>query len=206
MAASSYDEALRRLLVHEGGYSNHPSDPGGATNFGITIADYRRYVKLNATAADIRAMSVDDAKAIYHAQYWMALRCDELPPGLDYALFDYGVNSGTARAAKVLQRVLGLPVDGRVTELEIAAVRRHFTADLINRICDERLAFLQSLRAWPVFGKGWRRRVGEVRAAALAMADNSPRATKSASSTAAREPTGLVAMLSRAIAFIRRAS
>ena len=90
--------------------------PGGATNFGITIADYRRHVKPNATAADVRAMPVDEAKAIYHARYWMALRCDEFPPGLDYALFDYGVNSGTSRAAKVLQRILGLPVDGRVTE------------------------------------------------------------------------------------------
>ncbi len=154
-------------------------------------------------------MPVDEAKAIYHARYWMALRCDEFPPGLDYALFDYGVNSGTSRAAKVLQRILGLPVDGRVTENEIAAARRHFTADLINRICDERLAFLQSLKTWPVFGKGWRRRVGEVRAAALAMAGDAPRLPNSDVSpgrTRESSGSGIVDLLSRLIAFIRRAS
>src|SRR5690554_4609658 len=105
MAASSYDEALRRLLKHEGGYGHHPSDPGGPTNFGITIHDYRRYVKPDATAADVRAMRIDEAKAIYREHYWNALRCDELPAGLDYAVFDYGVNSGIARAARVLHRI-----------------------------------------------------------------------------------------------------
>src|SRR5207253_7233987 len=101
MAASFYDEALTRLLAHEGGYSNHPADPGGPTNFGITIYDYRRYVKPDATPADVRGMKVADAKAIYRTKYWGAVRCDELPAGLDYAVFDYGVNSGVARAAKV---------------------------------------------------------------------------------------------------------
>jgi len=76
MVASSYDEALRRLLVHEGGYTNHPSDPGGPTNFGITIYDYRRYVKPGATAADVKAMKVEEAKRIYRAKYWDAQRCD----------------------------------------------------------------------------------------------------------------------------------
>ena len=84
MAASTYDEALRRLLVHEGGYSNHPSDPGGPTNFGITIYDYRKYVKPDATAADVRAMKVEDAKAIYRSKYWDVMHCDELPAGVDY--------------------------------------------------------------------------------------------------------------------------
>lgn len=111
MAASTYDEALRRLLAHEGGYSNHPSDPGGPTNFGITLADYRRYIKPDATADDVRAMSVDQAKAIYRKRYWDAQRCDELPAGVDYSVFDYGVNSGIGRSGKVLRRVVGLPDD-----------------------------------------------------------------------------------------------
>ena len=83
MAASSYGEALRRVLAHEGGYTNHPSDPGGPTNFGITIGDYRHYVKPDATAADVRAMRLAQAKAIYRAKYWAALRCDEMPAGVD---------------------------------------------------------------------------------------------------------------------------
>jgi len=109
MASSTYDEALRRLLVHEGGYSNHPSDPGGPTNFGITLADYRKYVEPDATADDVRDMSVDEAKAIYRKRYWDAQRCDELPCGVDYSVFDYGVNSGIGRSGKVLRRVVGLP-------------------------------------------------------------------------------------------------
>jgi lysozyme family protein len=174
MAASSYDEALRRLLVHEGGYSNHPSDPGGPTNWGITIHDYRKYVKPNATAADVRGMPVEVAKRIYRSKYWNAMRCDELPAGVDYAVFDYGVNSGIGRAGKVLRRLVGLAGNsGAVTDEVIAAVRRRQPRPLVEAICDERLAFLRRLRTWPVFGNGWGRRVREVRAAALAMAGKS---------------------------------
>jgi lysozyme family protein len=169
MAASTFDEALKRVLLHEGGYSNHPSDPGGPTNFGITIYDYRRYVKPAATAADVRTMKVDDAKQIYRTKYWRAMRCDELPAGLDYAVFDYGVNSGTTRAAKVLQRILGLADDGKMTDAVIAAVKTSDATKLVVALCDERLRFLQSLKTWPVFGGGWGRRVAEVKAAALAM-------------------------------------
>jgi lysozyme family protein len=171
MAASGYGTALGRLLAHEGGYSNHPSDPGGPTNFGITLADYRRHVKANATAADVRAMQVEVASAIYRAQYWDALRCDELPAGVDYSVFDYGVNSGIGRSGKVLRRVLGLPdKDYRVTAEVLAALARRDPAAVIRAINDERLRFLQSLRTWPVFGAGWGRRVKEVRASSLAMA------------------------------------
>src|SRR6476619_5848392 len=173
MAASSYDEALRRLLVHEGGYTNHPSDPGGPTNFGITIADYRRYMKPDATAADVRTMEVDAAKAIYREKYWRVMRCDDLPAGVDYCVFDYAVNSGTGRVPKVLQRVLGLSVNGHIDETTLAAVRQCEPRTLIASICEERLRFLQGLKTWPVFGKGWSRRVGEVRLAALALADRS---------------------------------
>jgi lysozyme family protein len=170
MAARTYDEALRRLLLHEGGYANHPSDPGGPTNFGITIHDYRKYVKPDASAADVRAMPLDHAKAIYREKYWDALRCDELPAGLDYAVFDYGVNSGVSRAAKVLHRLLGVPDNGRMSGAVIAAVKARDASELVAAICDERLAFLKSLRTWRVFGAGWGRRVAEVRRAALAMA------------------------------------
>jgi lysozyme family protein len=173
MAASSYDAALRRLLVHEGGYGNHPCDPGGPTNFGITIADYRKYVNPRATAADVKSMRVAEAKAIYRARYWDAMRCDLLPAGLDYALFDYAVNSGTARAARVLQRLLGMADNGRIDDALLAAARRRDARELIVRLCDERLCFLKRLKTWPVFGAGWSRRVAEVKAAALAMAAHS---------------------------------
>src|SRR5437764_7132898 len=95
MSATWYPEAIRRLLVSEGGYVNHPSDPGGPTNFGITLGDYRRYVKADATTADVRAMKVEEAEAIYRTTYWDAMRGDDLPAGVDYCIFDYAVNSGT---------------------------------------------------------------------------------------------------------------
>lgn len=167
---SSYAEAIRRLLLSEGGYINHPSDPGGPTNFGITLTDYRKYVKPSATAADIRAMKVEEARVIYRAKYWGAIRADELPAGVDYCLFDYVVNSGTGRAPKVLQRVMGIAVSGRVDDATVRAAAARDAAAMVTSICDERLRFLQGLKTWPVFGKGWARRVAEVKAAALVMA------------------------------------
>lgn len=172
MAASSYDAALARLLAHEGGYTNHPADPGGPTNFGITIADYRRYVKPNASAADVRAMKLEDAKAIYRAKYWRVQRCDDLPAGVDYAVFDYGVNSGIGRSGKVLRRVLKLADDtSAMTDAVIAAARAADARTLVTAICDERLRFLQSLKTWPVFG----RRVADVKSTALTMAAKAPK-------------------------------
>ena len=171
MSASTYDEALRRLLAHEGGYVNHPSDPGGPTNFGITLADYRRYRKPDATAADVRAMKVGDANAIYRAKYWNAQRCDQLPAGVDYSIFDYGVNSGTGRSGKVLRRVLGLPDKTSLVNDEVLrAVAKRDPKALVAAINDERLAFLKHLKTWPVFGAGWSRRVAEVRSVSLRMA------------------------------------
>jgi lysozyme family protein len=185
MAATSYDASLQRLLIHEGGYSNHPADPGGPTNFGITIGDYRRYVKPDATASDVRAMRLEEAKAIYRSKYWDAMRCDDLPAGLDYAVFDYGVNSGIGRAGNVLRRILHLPattssVTGDVTRAAEAVDAKQAIAAL----CDERLTFLQHLRTWPVFGRGWGRRVAEVKAAALAMADAAGKGAKAPAASA----------------------
>ena len=171
MSASCYDAALSRVLAHEGGYTNHPKDPGGPTNFGITIHDYRKYVKPNASAADVRAMTVEEAKAIYRARYWDALACDRLPPGLDYTLFDYGVNSGVGRAGKVLRRVLALPDDDwHVNGGVLAAIARRDPAALIFAVNDERLRFLQSLKTWTVFGKGWGVRVADVKSYSLELA------------------------------------
>jgi lysozyme family protein len=173
MAANTYDESLRRLLVHEGGYTDHPADPGGPTNFGITIYDYRKYVKPGASAVDVRAMKVDEAKAIYRAKYWDAQRCNELPAGVDYAVFDYGVNSGIGRSGKVLRRALKLPDNtSTVNDAVIAAARAANPKVLIGAICDERLRFLQSLKTWGVFGAGWGRRVVEVKALANDFADH----------------------------------
>jgi lysozyme family protein len=173
MTARNFADALARVLAHEGGYTNHPSDPGGPTNWGITIHDARRYWKGGANAADVKAMPRDVACRIYKAKYWDALRCDDLPSGVDYCAFDYGVNSGVGRAAKVLRRALALSDKaGGVNDDVVAAASRADSRKLIAAICGERLAFLMSLKTWRVFGVGWGRRVASVRAAALAMASS----------------------------------
>ncbi len=171
MAAASYDQALTRLLSDEGGYTDHPSDPGGPTNFGITLNDARRYWKGNAAAADVRAMPQSVARKIYRERYWNALRCDELPAGVDYAVFDYGVNSGVGRAGKVLRRVLKLSDrTSTVTDDVLAAAAKRPPGDLVMAICTERLGFLKALKTFPVFGRGWTARVNGVRTTALSMA------------------------------------
>lgn len=175
MVAINYDACLKRVLRYEGGYSNHPSDPGGPTNFGITIADYQKYINPNGTAADVRNMTVDQAKTIYRVRYWGVSHCDQLEPGIDHCIFDYGVNSGVGRAGKVLRRLIGHPTNTSVITPEvIRAANARDQVDLVNAICDERLRFLQRLRTWPVFGKGWGSRVVDVRAFAGALAKGQP--------------------------------
>ena len=167
---STYGICLPLLLAHEGGYSNHPSDPGGPTNFGITIFDYRKYVKPGAAAADVRAMTVEEAKRIYRALLGRAaLRRTAGRLGLcGFRLrrqFRHRAeregSSPPARAA------------GPLGHHQRRCYRRDTAVDpttLVTKICDERLRFLRSLRTWPIFGAGWGRRVAEVKVAALAMA------------------------------------
>lgn len=173
MSKDNYDRCLAEVLEQEGGYSNDPGDPGGPTKYGITIWDVRMYWKHGATAADVRAMPLDVAKQIYRSKYWDAIRGDDLPAGLDLAIFDYGVNSGIHRAAMVLQRILDIPDDGIIGPLTLENVNERASGDLIRRVCDERLVFLQRLRTWRLFGRGWGRRVAEVKTLALKMAEDS---------------------------------
>ena len=176
-----YDAALKGVLEHEGGYSNDPGDDGGPTKYGITIWDARSFWKPNATAADVRSMPLSVAKKIYEEKYWDALRCDEMPAGVDYAVFDYGVNSGISRAAKLLQRLLNVSADGKVGSGTLGALRTHSDyPKLIHSICDQRLAFLQAAHnksgqpLWPLFGRGWAHRVAEVRLVSLRMQKDHP--------------------------------
>jgi len=192
MAASSYGEALARLLVHEGGNDDDPRDPGGRTSRGILQREWDAWRGSHpGLPADVWRAPQDQVEAIYRQNYWNPLRCDDLPAGVDYAVFDYGVNSGIGRAAKVLQRLVATAVDGEVGPDTITAAKRANAPALIAAICDERLAFLQGLRTWPTFGKGWGRRVREVRAAALAMvaAPPSPQGEGPARRSEAAKPT-----------------
>jgi len=171
MTASNFDGALARVLAHEGGYADHPADPGGATNRGVTQRVYDGWRRGRGLAPRaVKRIAAGEVEAIYRTQYWAAVRADELPPGLDYCLFDAAVNSGPAQAAKWLQRALGVAADGQVGALTLAALEGRDVAGLIDEVCDRRLAMLRTLRTFRSFGAGWTRRVGEVRRAALALA------------------------------------
>lgn len=167
----NFDFCLKRLLEHEGGYSNHPFDPGGPTKYGITIYDYRLYINKNGTANDVKNLNLDQAKQIYRSKYWDALRCDELPAGVDYCVFDYGVNSGIGRPVKLLQGNFSVTGNNRsITDTLLNLIRKANPIDLIIFICTERLSFLRRLATWRTFGGGWGRRVAEVQAASLDLA------------------------------------
>lgn len=165
-----FTECLPLILKHEGGYVNHPKDPGGATNLGITQATYDAWCKRQGKPTrNVKHITEHDAAPIYKAQYWDKVQADDLPRGLDYAVFDFAVNSGPARAAKFLQGVVGVPQDGIIGAQTLAAAQGKVTSSTIRKLCDNRLAWLKRLKTWGTFGKGWTRRVEEVKGAALAM-------------------------------------
>lgn len=165
----NFSRALSAVLKHEGGFVDHKDDPGGATNKGITISTYRRYVKRNGTVEDLKRITDAEVAKVYRKHYWDLVRGDELPDGIDYAVFDFAVNSGPSRAAKYLQIVLGVKVDGKIGPVTLEAARKADARKVINILCDNRLRFLQGLNTWPTFGRGWDSRVAGVRKLALSM-------------------------------------
>lgn len=170
----TYLKAMEAVYYDEGGYTNEATDPGGPTNWGITIHDARMYWKPDATAQDVKNMPKSVAAEIYRKHYADAIRYDDLPAGVDYAVLDYGINSGIGRAVPVLQRLVGAPVDGKVGPITIQKVKEADPATLINQIYDERLAFLKGLHHWPTYGRGWTARCTRGRKLALELAKTKP--------------------------------
>jgi lysozyme family protein len=172
---SRFEQAVERVLRHEGGFVQHPRDPGGATRFGITRETLSWARNRAASVSDIRRLSRKEAIAIYRRLYWDAVCADELPSGLDLAVFDLAVNSGPARAVTMLQATLGVEADGIVGPFTLNAAREADVPDVIRRLTKARLGFLGRLATWPVFGLGWSRRVLAVEQEALRLASVHPR-------------------------------
>ena len=165
----NWDKSFDLVIVNEGGFVNNPKDPGGATNWGCTQAVWEKYVGHSVTVDDMKALTKEDVKPLYKRNYWDALHGDAIPSGLDYCLFDCAINSGVNRSAKIIQEIVGVFADGAIGNNTVSAITQLNPVTAINEFCDKRQAFLESLKTFPVFGKGWSKRVSEVRTRALEM-------------------------------------
>lgn len=168
---ANYARALALVLLSEGGWSNNPKDPGGATMKGVTQAVYAAYRRaIGKPVVSVRGIAAAELGTIYRRQYADAIRFDELPSGVDAATLDPAVNSGVSRGIKWLQAAAGVPDDGHLGFVSMAAIARADPIALINALCDARLGFLHRLKIWSTFGKGWGPRVERVRTQARIMA------------------------------------
>lgn len=169
MARGNLPNCLKIVLEHEGGYVDHPRDPGGATNLGVTLATLSSWRGRMATKADVRALTQRDVEPIYEQKYWNVVRGDDLPYGVDLAVFDFGVNSGPARSGRYLQAVVGAVQDGKVGPSTLGMVRRMDGKYVVQKLCARRLSFVRGLRTWATFGRGWSRRIADIEARGVAM-------------------------------------
>lgn len=169
MAASNFDACLKLVLLNEGGYSDLAADPGGATNYGITRATLAAWRGRPVSKAEVRALSRTEAAQIYRARYWNAVHGDDLPAGVDLAVFDWAVNAGPHRAILGLQRAVGADPDGVIGHLTIMAANASDQRVVVRQLCAARLSLLERLRTWRSFGRGWKARVARTEGAALAM-------------------------------------
>jgi len=167
--ADNFQACLEIILLHEGGYVNHPKDPGGETNLGVT----KRVYEEHGGKKDMKDLTVDDVAPIYEKSYWNRIKGDDLPAGLDLCVFDFGVNAGTGRAAKYLQTLVGTTADGGIGPNTIKCVNEyveeHGLEETIKSYQESRQGYYESLSTFETFGRGWTRRVEETTELALGM-------------------------------------
>lgn len=163
----NFNPAMEILFRHEGGYSNHPKDPGGPTKYGITMKNLQRWEKRKVSIRDVKNVTKEKARRIYKSWYWDKVKADQMPSGVDYVVFDFGVNAGPSRSAKTLQKTLGVSVDGIIGPQTLGAIRKKPSSFIINDFSKRRLSFYRGLRTFKYFGRGWTRRTKEARKFAL---------------------------------------
>ena len=165
----NFDTAFEHMLKEEGGYTNHPRDPGGMTNLGVTKQVWEEWVGHPVDEKAMRALTPEMVKPLYKRKYWDKVRGDDLPDGIDMIVFDTAVNSGPGRAVKFLQGCIGTDMDGVIGPKTLAAVRAANPKKLVEDYAKRRLSFLHELPTWDAFGKGWSNRVARVQNVASEM-------------------------------------
>jgi lysozyme family protein len=159
----NYNEALKAILKHEGGFVNHPRDPGGMTNLGVTKKVWEEWVKHPVDEKAMRALTPELVSPMYKKKYWDAVKGDELPDGLDYLMFDFAINAGPGRAIKTMQKAIGTTPDGAIGPKTMQSLKEMNPAQLIEKFSVEKESFYRSLPTFQTFGKGWLRRVAEAK-------------------------------------------
>lgn len=163
----NFDKCLTMLLKHEGGFVDHPKDPGGMTNLGVTKAVYDKWIGRESTEAEMRGLTQDDVAPIYKKNYWDRCKCDQLPSGADWSVFDWAVNSGTGRASKAMQKIVGAKQDGAIGPKTLQMIANEKAEFLVERMYDQRQSFYEKLNTFETFGRGWTRRNKETKETAL---------------------------------------
>lgn len=166
MAATSFDASMKFMLLSEGGWSNNPRDPGGATMEGITFATFRAHFP-HATLDDLRDITNEQRDDIYRHGYWNAVKADDLPAGVDLSVFDFGVNAGPGRSTRLLQGVVGTPEDGILGPHSLASIAAMPVGSIIHGLAVAQQAYYESLSTFDDFGDGWTRRTNDREAAAI---------------------------------------
>ncbi len=165
----NFDKCLEMLLSHEGGFVNHPEDPGGITNLGVTKKVYDEWTGSESTEQEMRDLTPEDVAPIYKKNYWDRVKGDSLPSGLDWACFDWAVNSGSGRPAKAVQRAVGATQDGAIGPQTLGLIMEKDPEEIINYVYGVRQDFYKSLKTFETFGRGWTRRNKETLNQALEM-------------------------------------
>ncbi len=155
--SEKFKQFMNRVLSYEGGYSSHPADKGGETNWGIT----RRTARANGYHGSMREMTRDQAIEIYHSAFWLRYRCEEMPDALAFQFFDAAINHGYGNAARILQRAVGVADDGIIGNITMAAIQKLPENEILFKFNAERIVFYTKLSTFPTFGKGWLRRLAE---------------------------------------------
>jgi len=160
----NYQTALTNVLKSEGLWSDNPADPGGATMKGITLVVYRNWKRNpHLTKDDLKNISDQDVYDLYKQLYWDKVHGDDLPAGIDYAVFDSAVNMGVGRASKLIQEAAGVTADGVLGPASLSAIQKADQKELIEKFSALKESFYRSLKTFDTFGKGWLNRVAEVK-------------------------------------------
>ena len=173
----NWNKSFELMLGSEGGFSDDPRDNGnklpdsrvGSTMLGVTQYNWEYWTGHQVTHEQMKKLTPADVKPFYKKKFWDVCRCDDLPSGIDYLVFDFAVNAGCGGSAKLLQTVVGVTPDGGIGPITLAAVNAIAENDLVEKFSQAKEDFYRGLSNFNVYGVGWLNRVAAVKQKAISM-------------------------------------